>query len=314
MMEQATGWKAGKTRTSRKWPRTDWHDRILRERYDSTPATITDLQRLFAVPRWLVSRWARELGLTGVKHRRWTSGDLLDLEDLLAQGRTDEAIARQLSRSVNAVRLARKRNGLRSRRELLMTLRAVANAMGIPCSKTVAEWARRRWLRARYGPRVGLNRERYVTLEALYDFIKNPRYWPAWRPERIRDARVKAWAGYLRHGRYLRPGEVGEHHHVGHRTVNQWIRKGLLRAIRWGNWWVSESDCAAFTPPCQRSKKGMVLRRWTKEERLRLWALHNDGRTLAEMAEALGRTIGSVHSALVRFQAKPALMLVGAAS
>ena len=306
--------RPGRPRGSRKWPRSEWHGRILRERYDSTPASITDLQRLFDVPRWVVTRWARELGLAKTRVGPWTPDRLLELEELLAHGTRDNVIARALGRTVNAVRLARKRHGLHSRRQHLMTLRAVAQAMGIPCAKSVAGWVRRGWLPARSGPLVGKGRERYVTLETLYDFIHTSEYWPTWRPERIRDARIKEWVRDLPRERYLRPGEVAARFHVGQASVNEWIHKGLLPAIRWGNWWVAESALIGFTPPYERSKKGMVLRRWTKEERLRLWTLRNDGATYAVIAAALGRSIGSISSACVRFDVQPQAVLEAAAS
>ena len=250
-------WAVGKTRGSRKWPRTEWHDRILRERYDSKPNTVTEVQRLFDVPRWVVGRWASELGLRRTRVGPWTSGRLLELEEMLAHGVNDDAIARALGRTVNGIRLARKRHGLHSRRQHLMTVTAVAYAMGVPCSKSVAEWIRRGWLPAQRGPRVGLGRERYVTLEALYDFIQNREYWPAWRPERIRDARVQEWVRGLHRERYLRSGEVAARFFVGHASVNEWIHKGLLPAIRWGNWWVAESDLTGFKAPCERRRNGL---------------------------------------------------------
>lgn len=236
-------------------------------------------------------QWLRAPG------RNWTPDKLLQLADLLAEGETDAAIARIFGKTVTAVRLARKRHGLPSRRKLLMTQRAVEAAMGIPDSgKAVAGWIKRGWLRARVGERVGRHRERYVTREALYDFLADPRYWHVWRPERIRDAQLRLWARELRLDNYIRIGEAAQRLGVGHSAVNCYINAGLLPARRWGNWWVRESDVAAFTPPCERSKKGMALR-WTHTERRTLARMRRGGASFRQIAETLGRSPGSVYKA-----------------
>src|SRR3990167_9577322 len=93
----------------------------------------------------------------------WTNESLLDLEDLLAAGATDQAVARRLGRTVTAVRVARKRYGVPCRRRLIMTQRGVARLMGVGCGKTVSRWIEEGWLRSRPGASLGNGRERYVT-------------------------------------------------------------------------------------------------------------------------------------------------------
>lgn len=144
----------------------------------------------------------------GWRGPNWTKDRLIELEKLLTNGMTDEAIGRQLGRTVNAIRLARRHHGIPGRRQLLMTTTAVAKAMGIPCAKTVSEWIRRGWLRARKGQWVGRYRERYVTEEALYDFLTDPQYGMAWEPKRIRDRRIKGWLKGIPREKWLRTGEV----------------------------------------------------------------------------------------------------------
>lgn len=233
--------------------------------------------------------------------RNWTPAELLELQELLSHGLTDDRIAHSLGRTALAIRLARKRHGIVGRRQLFLTTRGVAKAIGVRCSKTVAKWIRRGWLRARKGQQVGPHHEYYVAREALYDFLQDRRYWHVWRPDRIEDPEIKDWAAERRLERYLRPGEVAARLCVHQHAVNQWIHKGLLPAYRWGNWWLKESDVEAFRLPCERSRKGMIERRWTPQERLRLWAFRNAGCSWKQIGEALGRSVGSVSSAWRRF-------------
>ena len=228
----------------------------------------------------------------------WTNESLLDLEDLLAAGATDQAVARRLGRTVTAVRVARKRYGVPCRRRLIMTQRGVARLMGIGGGKTVSRWIQEGGLRSRPGASLGNGRERYVTREQLLAFLEDPAHWHIWSPERITDPGLRAWAADERTAVYLRPGEVGRRLHVQHRTVNTWIRIGLLPAQKWGNWWVRESDLESFIPPSERSKHGMVARRWTRAELLTLRRLRDEGRIWREIAASLpGRSVAAVYGA-----------------
>jgi len=56
---------------------------------------------------------------------------VLLLEELLASGSTDEKIARQMGKTVTAVRMARKNHRLLCRRRLIMTLSAVVTGTEI---------------------------------------------------------------------------------------------------------------------------------------------------------------------------------------
>jgi len=184
----------------------------------------------------------------------WTADQVLTLEEMLAEGVSDRAIARHLGRSVTAIHVARKRYGVPCRRRLIMTQRGVARLMGIACSKTVSRWINEGWLRARAGAVLGNGRERYVIRDDLLRFLEDPARWHVWRPEPITDPDLRAWATEIR-AHYLTVGEVARRLKVGGGTVNAWIHKGLLPACRWGNWLVREDALIGFVPPCERPRR-----------------------------------------------------------
>lgn len=187
---------------------------------------------------------------------RWEANDLLALEEMIEQGRGDAQIGQALGCSAGAVNIARKRRGIRPRRKAMLTARAVARRLGLGCSKTVAQWIRAGYLKGRKGQRCGLNRMWYVDEEALLDFLEDRRYWHLWEPDKVEPG-LRAWLSEVRNGaRFLTTGEVAARFYVQHPTVNGWIHKGHLPAVRRGNWLIRESDLLGFVPPCERSRKG----------------------------------------------------------
>lgn len=237
---------------------------------------------------------ASKIGATNPKPPRWTARDLFQLDMLLDQGLPDAAIARRLKRTPEAINLARKRHGLQSRSDRLMSARTVADLMGLGCAKTVTRWMQRGYLAGKRGPCRGPHRQWQVDEEALWRFIENRRHWHRWQPERITDAGLREWAMELRDGvRFLTPGEVAWRLCVGTATVNTWIRGGLLPAVRNGNWLIRESDLEGFTPPGQLPKTGMSRDLWSGEETERLREMRESGMSYAECAIALGRSIAS---------------------
>lgn len=227
--------------------------------------------------------------------RQWTERDLFQLEDLLAQGLSDAVIAKRLGCTPEAVNLARKRHGLRSRSALLLSSREIARRLGIGCAKTVTRWIEAGWLVGKQGPRRGPYRQWQVTELNLWAFMESPDHWHRWDAERIPDPYLREWAIGVRGGvRFLTPGQVAWRLCVGVGAVNDWIRAGLLPAVRNGNWLVRESDLADFTPPGQQSKTGMTHQQWTPEEDARLLSLRATGLTFERVADELGRSLGSV--------------------
>lgn len=234
---------------------------------------------------------ADALGIRVPRPPRWTARDLDRLDVMLEQGWADELIARKLKRTVTAINLQRKRRGMASRSARLMSARRVAAMLGVGCAKRVVTWITRGYLAGKQGPMRGPHRQWQVTEEAVWAFIEAPDHWHRWDPERIPDRDLREWAIEVRAGvRFLTTGQVAWRLYVTDRAVNDWIRAGLLRAVRCGNWLVREADVEGFTPPGQRSKAGMIQRGWTAQDDEQLRAMRDGGHVWREIGLALGRS------------------------
>lgn len=205
---------------------------------------------------------------------KWSNEDLLALEEMVYAGYSDEH-------------------------------RRVARVMGLKCSKTVAWWINKGYLKARRGQPVGRSRMWYISEDALHRFLADPAYWHLWTPDRVTDALLRGWVSEIRNRtRFLTTGQVGALLGVKHTTVNDWIHKGLLPAVRHMNWLIRESDLRGFIPPCERSKKGRPRRPFSAQEDAVLRAMQSRACPLREIAAALGRSIGSIYGRQRRLAAR----------
>lgn len=237
------------------------------------------------------------------KPRKWHPDRLWRLAEMLENGASDEEIARRLGTTSNAVVLARKRYRLKSRTDATMTARAVARWLGIPCAKTITAWIEQGWLRGKRIQGRGPYHQWHVTDAALIAFLENPEHWHRWEPDRIPDAALREWAADVRSGvRFLTTREVAERCHVTHPAVNAWIRRGILPAVRRGNWLVREDVLDGFVPPNQQPKSGISPRRYTPDEDARLVAMRAVGATWQQISDELNRTPGSVYTRWARLQ------------
>lgn len=237
-------------------------------------------------------RWRRhgDPVMVGVQRsrQRWTSADLWRLAEFIERGWDDVRIGAALGCTPEAACIARKRHGLRSRTAMLMSSRTVAQRMGVSCAKTVARWIETGLLRGHRGQQRGPYQQWYVTDDDLLRFIDDPATWHVWTPERIADTDLGEHALAVRgHVRYLTIGQVAWRCCVTTNAVNAWIRRGLVPARRYGNWWIDERDLAGFTPPGQRSRRGRALRSWTPALDRRLLDLRASGATWDAIALAL---------------------------
>jgi len=109
---------------------TPEQDAFIREHYDSANKNRSkELAAALGVPRWVVNRRARDLGLSKLKERPWSPAEL----EYLGQWyhRTSvKKIAQRLGRSVTAVRLKAKRVGYRKYAEGY-TASSLATALGV---------------------------------------------------------------------------------------------------------------------------------------------------------------------------------------
>jgi hypothetical protein len=226
---------------------------------------------------------------------RWTPAEVAKLEELLSHGLSDAEIGQRLGRSDNAVNIARKRHGIPSRHKQLLTSRRVADRLGLGCSKKVAYWIKRGFLRGRRAAGAGRYRMWLVEEDALLAFMEDPRYWHMWTPERVKDSGEREWATEIRKERYLSTGEVGRRLGVVSNAVLSWIQRGCLPAKRWGNWMVKESDLEGFIPPYERSRLGGTAKRFTHDEDHRLLVLRVEGgMSWTQIAGELDRAVSSV--------------------
>lgn len=184
--------------------------------------------------------------------REWTVADDSDLRELLWAGHDYDTIARRLGRSRNAIVIRCKRHlRLRLLRvPTLLTCREVATLLGLGCSKTVTRWIELGWLPGRK-TRIGTRHVWRIHDLDLYDMLMNEQTWMAWAPERITDPDLRQWTAELRAGapRWLTTGEVARRLGFVVGAVHRWIVEGRLPAVRYGNWYIRESDLVGFVAP-----------------------------------------------------------------
>jgi excisionase family DNA binding protein len=184
-------------------------------------------------------------------HLTWTRARRFELMGYIGQGMSDGEIAGVMGVSRDAVKLARRRYGIRGVSAQAYSCRQVADMMGVGCSKTVRAWIRARMLRGHRAYRQGPNRTWRISRDDLWAFMADARTWHLWTVDRIVDDKLRGWAILCgRHRvRFLTPREAAQRLYVEPSTINQWIHKGWLRARRWGNWWIDERDVATFQHP-----------------------------------------------------------------
>jgi len=186
--------------------------------------------------------------------RRWSTKETIRLIDLVEQGIAYAAIAKRLKRTETSIRLRCKRIGvLITTTKATLSAREVAAHLGVRCSKTVSSWIRRGWLKASdAGARRPLWR---ITWDNLTAFLENPTYWIAWQPDRIPDLALREWAQELRADEdpLLAHAVIAQRYNVDRDTVGQWIDKGWLPAMRYGNRFIPESALDGWIVPTDRN-------------------------------------------------------------
>lgn len=225
----------------------------------------------------------------------WTAPKRWQLMEYLERGYNDRQIAARFNTSPDAIKLARRRHGIRPASQQFYTARRVANLLGIPCSKTVSRWIEQGWLRAKRSfLRAGGRRHWMIKHHDLVAFLENEEHWHRWEPEHV-DRMFSQQAERRAQVRFLTTGEVAERLYVTSNAVQSWIQQERLPAVRHGNWLIREDDLDGFVQPIHRDfRKGQRRRRYSVDEDKRLRELRAAGMTFAEIGARLGRSTSSV--------------------
>lgn len=116
--------------------------RLMQARYDGKTETITELAERLCVPRGIVKKWGRQLGLA---RQHWTREETAFLERHLSHMSLAD-IAKRLGRTVVAVRLKAKRVGVNKCGQEGYTMRGLC--MGLGCNHhTVLKWLDKGWIK-----------------------------------------------------------------------------------------------------------------------------------------------------------------------
>lgn len=141
--------------------------RLLIGMYDGTGETNAKLERMLGVPRAVVKKWGRELGLARQKAPAWTEAEVQYLQASIRKKSLDE-IAKHLGRTKTSVRLKVRRLNLSLVRSGGYSMTDIRLALGNDF-KTIAKWVERGWLK---GKRKGPNTTAwFFTDKNIRDFI-----------------------------------------------------------------------------------------------------------------------------------------------
>ena len=206
--------------------------------------------------RW--PRYQRRAHRTA-KRRDWTHDEVEHLTTLLDAGHDYTTIGRRLGRTRVAVQIKVKRlHSAMTKRPTVLTAREVARLLGKGCAKSVVWWIEAGWLVGNARRTIGRTERRIWAVQwgDLMTFLREPRFWMAWSPERITDADLRVEMTALRAGQpcWLTQGEVARRCHVSIEAVGQWITKGFLASQRYGNHYIWSADLDGWAPPCQRPR------------------------------------------------------------
>lgn len=120
--------------------------RLILALYDSSTERLDELQQRLSVPRYIVKRWASQLGVTyGPGRKRWKPEDVEYLEKHFQRDRA-EGIAKRLGYTVEAVRNKAYSLDLTQRHDEGYTLAAVCDGFGVTHG-TAKRWIDQGWLK-----------------------------------------------------------------------------------------------------------------------------------------------------------------------
>lgn len=179
------------------------------------------------------------------KERVWTEQEDAFLREHYMQ-LSDVELAQALGRSVHGIHIRRERvlriKG-RSKSQESPNMHEVARLLGVSCSKVFRKLMRRGILTGR---RLPMEADVWVIERRdLLRFVVNPRNWIYFKIERVVDPQLRRLIELRRQmwgDEWWSPGQVAAYQGVSITTVNNYIHKGKLPAVRWANWHILRSD------------------------------------------------------------------------
>jgi len=192
----------------------------------------------------------------GLRARPWTAVEDALVRDT-ASYRTAADIGAEIGRTASAVSARATVLGVRwnrpDRRATGLTATQVAALLGVPCSKSIADWIEKGYLAAtRRAARLGEHGYKIayrIRPDALRDFLRD--YPWLYRRERIAD---RGWAAYVARNvpreEWLGTREAARLLFLTVEGVALCIRKGDIRAEKVGpNWVIPLGAIRAYVPP-----------------------------------------------------------------
>ncbi|MFY9269003.1 MAG: hypothetical protein WAO55_04555 [Candidatus Manganitrophaceae bacterium] len=122
----------------RKYKLADWEMQLILQKYDGRTSTIDAIEHDLGhrYPRWYIKRRAAEMDLARQKEQRWSEAEELWLEKNLPKKRWRD-LARELNRTVTAVKLKAKRLRLTKTADGCYTARGAALILGCDEHKVI---------------------------------------------------------------------------------------------------------------------------------------------------------------------------------
>lgn len=179
----------------------------------------------------------------------WTDEEEAFLDDALGHMPIEE-IAERLGRTPAAIKIRWTRLGLNapSKQPGEVVATRVGRRMGV-CGKLIIRLIDEGRMPGRVVP--GGRNIHVVTEDDLRRWITRPENWIYFKVERIRDRKLKRLVELAQArwpDEWWTPGQVADFHNLnGTSVVNNAIRRGDLRAVRWQNWRILRSDAMAYT-------------------------------------------------------------------
>lgn len=195
--------------------------------------------------------------------RRWTRQEEKFLQENLHR-LTFEEIGQRLGRTANAlkIRQVRREIPVKSKRPGYFTGHMVSKILCVDIH-SVMEWQRRGIMKLDVLP--GERRIMSISRLSLWVWAINPKNWIYFKPERVRDPRLRRLIELRRQkwgDAWWTTGQVAEYAGLASsNSVEAAIMRGKLRGVKWGNWRVLKSDALAY--PWRIGKGSNVKYTWS---------------------------------------------------